>query len=70
MWRSLIEAGKVEATIDKAIEVLGSSDKAYRWLLTPNRALDGLVPLSIMDTPEGRETVTIILGRIEYGIFS
>ena len=54
----------------RAIEVLEDEHKATHWLTTPNRALDGVVPMTLLDTPEGKEEVLTILGRIEYGVYS
>ncbi len=63
----LIRAARVMA---HAIQVLGSRDKAAHWLRTPNRALDGGAPLSLLDTDIGAQQVSEVLGRIEYGIYS
>lgn len=53
-----------------AADVLGSEDAANRWLSSPNRALGGVVPLSLCDGNKGSEEVEAILRRIEYGVFS
>jgi putative toxin-antitoxin system antitoxin component (TIGR02293 family) len=53
-----------------ALEVFGSSEKAWRWLRGPNRALGGVEPLSLLDTDLGTEAVEDVLGRIEHGVFS
>lgn len=53
-----------------ANDVLGASDKAWRWLGGANRALGGLTPLSLLDTDLGTQAVEDLLGRIEYGVFS
>jgi len=49
-------------------EVLGSRDKAGRWLQKPNRALGGAVPLEHLETELGARQVEEILGRIAYGV--
>jgi putative toxin-antitoxin system antitoxin component (TIGR02293 family) len=54
----------------RAIEVLENERKAMHWLRTPNRALQGAVPMTLLDTPAGKEEVLTILGRIEYGVYS
>ena len=54
----------------QAVEVLGSEDKASRWLHTPNRALDGEAPLTLLDTDLGARQVEDLLGRIEHGVYS
>lgn len=51
-----------------AVDVFGSEAKAALWLRRPNRALNGDVPLHILDTELGMALVDEILSRIEYGI--
>lgn len=54
----------------QASEVLGSTEKAARWLQKPNRALGGRVPLALLDTDAGTREVEEVLGRIEHGVVS
>lgn len=54
----------------ETVDVLGSDEKASRWLQAPNRALGGQTPLSLLDTDPGTQQVEEILGRIEHGVFS
>jgi putative toxin-antitoxin system antitoxin component (TIGR02293 family) len=54
----------------KATDTFGASDKASRWLQKPNRALDGNVPLDLLDTDAGTQEVQTILIRIDYGLYS
>lgn len=56
--------------IVRAIDALGSADKAKRWLRTANRSLRGLVPLSLLETDIGARMVERTLGRIEHGVYS
>ncbi|MDP3940033.1 MAG: DUF2384 domain-containing protein [Deltaproteobacteria bacterium] len=56
--------------VAKAIEVLGSNEKAGTWLDRPNRALGGKKPLALLDTDIGVEQVGDVLGRMEYGVYS
>ena len=51
-------------------DVLGSAQAAERWLKEPIPALGGVTPLSLLDTDEGAQKVTDILGRIEHGVYS
>jgi len=51
-----------------AEETLGARDKAGHWLQKANRALDGAVPLRMLDTDLGAEQVEAVLGRIAHGI--
>lgn len=54
----------------QAAEVLGSEEKAARWLRRPNRALENRVPLELLDSDIGSRQVEDILGRIEHGVVS
>ena len=54
----------------QATDVLGSTEKAARWLQRPNRALGGREPLRLLDTDAGARAVEAALGRIEHGVFS
>jgi putative toxin-antitoxin system antitoxin component (TIGR02293 family) len=51
-----------------AEEVLGSRDKAARWLVAENRALGGRAPLSELDTDLGAEEIETVLQRLAHGI--
>ncbi|MGH7857479.1 MAG: antitoxin Xre/MbcA/ParS toxin-binding domain-containing protein, partial [Candidatus Binatia bacterium] len=53
-----------------AVRVLGSEEKAGRWLHRPNRALGNESPLSLLDTAIGAREVEDLLGRIEHGVVS
>jgi putative toxin-antitoxin system antitoxin component (TIGR02293 family) len=53
-----------------ANEVLGSEEKASRWISAPNRALGGHRPFDQLDTETGVRSVEEILQRIAYGIYS
>jgi len=54
----------------QATSTLGDYAKARRWLLKPNRALGGAVPLTLLDTDIGAGAVFDELGRIEHGVFA
>lgn len=54
----------------RAEEVLGSTDKAKRWIHKANRALSGDSPLSRLDTEIGYQQSLDLLSRIEYGVYS
>jgi putative toxin-antitoxin system antitoxin component (TIGR02293 family) len=55
--------------IARAVEVLGTSEKALRWLNTPIRSLGDQTPASLLGTPEGITSVEDALGRIEHGVW-
>lgn len=52
----------------RACVVFGSKTKARAWLRAPSRALRGEVPLSLLDTDIGTQSVEEELVRIEYGV--
>lgn len=58
----------VEA-LELAEDLFGDPVKARRWLNKPNRALGGVVPLSLLDTHSGFELVRQALGRLAYGVY-
>ena len=53
----------------RAQEALGARETGYRWLVTPNRALEGRQPLALLDTDAGATAVEDVLGRIEHGVY-
>jgi putative toxin-antitoxin system antitoxin component (TIGR02293 family) len=53
-----------------AAGVLGSNERAARWLREPNRALGLQAPLRLLDTEVGSRQVEAVLGRIEHGVWS
>jgi putative toxin-antitoxin system antitoxin component (TIGR02293 family) len=57
-------------TLAKAIDTLGDREKAAHWLTTPNRALGGEIPITLLDTSSGSHEVEAVLDRIEYGVYS
>jgi len=70
---TIIEADRllrVVRVVVHAVEALGDADKAKTWLRTPNTALRGETPISLLATDIGARTVERTLGRIEYGVVS
>ncbi|MGH9838311.1 MAG: type II RES/Xre toxin-antitoxin system antitoxin [Blastocatellia bacterium] len=61
---------RVARVAARAEEVLGSSQAAEGWLKELIPALGFETPLSMLDTDEGAQMVSDILGRIEHGVFS
>lgn len=53
-----------------AEDVLGTADKARRWLHASNRALGHETPLSLLDTDLGARQVEAVLGRLVHGVHS
>lgn len=53
-----------------ARETFGSRGKSEAWLRRPNRALQGNLPIDLLDTDDGARLVEEVLGRLAYGIVS
>lgn len=54
----------------RAAAVLHGTEKARRWLFSPNRALGGRTPFEFASTEPGAREAERLLGRIEHGVFS
>lgn len=61
---------RLARVVGRAHEVFEDFDAALNWLKSPNSALAGAVPLSLIDTDIGAESVLDTLGRIEHGVFA
>ena len=61
---------RIALVAGQAVAVFGAEDKAATWLRRPNRALNGELPIRLLDTDVGAQQVEDILGRIEHGIVS
>jgi len=58
-----------ERLMQRASQVLGSTEEAARWFRTPIRALNNRTPLSLIGTPEGLAQIEDELGALEHGIW-
>jgi putative toxin-antitoxin system antitoxin component (TIGR02293 family) len=61
---------RVARVFAQAKDTFGTAQKASHWLQSPNRALGGDVPLELLDTDAGAQSVQTILLRIDYGVYS
>ncbi|MEL7059569.1 MAG: antitoxin Xre/MbcA/ParS toxin-binding domain-containing protein [Acidobacteriota bacterium] len=61
---------RVARIFTRAVDVLGSREKARTWFERPNRALGQRKPTALLGTDAGAREVDEVLGRIEHGIFS
>jgi putative toxin-antitoxin system antitoxin component (TIGR02293 family) len=62
---------RVSRVFGKAIELFeGDHRAAGRWLSTPQRALGGVVPLTLAKSELGALEVERLIGRLEHGVFS
>jgi len=52
------------------VDILGTPAKAALWLESPNRALEGATPISLLDTDIGTQAAEDVLTRIEFGVHS
>jgi putative toxin-antitoxin system antitoxin component (TIGR02293 family) len=51
-----------------AAEVMGSEDRARRWIRRPQIGLGGKIPLHLLETDAGAKDVENLLGQIKYGL--
>lgn len=61
---------RLARVVGRAHEVFEDLDAALNWLKSPNAALSGTAPLTLLDTDIGAESVLDTLGRIEHGVFA
>lgn len=61
---------RLARVVERAEEVFDGLDASLDWLKSPNAALSGATPLSLLDTDIGAESVMDTLGRIEHGVFA
>ena len=61
---------RLARVVGRANEVFDDAAAAVDWLKSPNAALRGNAPLSLLDTDIGAEIVFDTLGRIEHGVFA
>lgn len=61
---------RLARVVERAKDVFEDFEASLDWLKSPNAALSGATPLSLLDTDIGAETVLDTLGRIEHGVFA
>jgi len=61
---------RIDSVIALGEAALGSTAAARRWLLRPNEALGGAIPIQLLRTEVGARKVESILGRALQGGFS
>jgi len=61
---------RMARVIALAKKVLGTEEKASRWMRTANRALGGRSPFDQLDTDVGVRAVEEVLQRIAHGMYS
>ncbi len=67
-----LEHPTAEIVRARAVEVFGKEELAAEWLRTPLPILDGCAPeqYALSEDIAKRREVLIVLGRIDYGMFS
>ena len=61
---------RLARVVGRANDVFEDAEAALHWLKSPNSALSGKTPFSLLDTDIGAESVLDTLGRIEHGVFA
>jgi putative toxin-antitoxin system antitoxin component (TIGR02293 family) len=59
---------RITRILQLATHVFGENDKASLWLTSKSRALDGEIPLQMLDTDIGAQRVQQELRQIEFGM--
>ena len=60
---------RLARVVERAVQVFEDFGVALDWLQSPNTALGGVTPFSLLDTDIGAENVLDTLGRIEHGVY-
>jgi putative toxin-antitoxin system antitoxin component (TIGR02293 family) len=60
---------RVVRVMELAKRVFGDQDRAHRWLRKPNRGMDGVVPLDLLESETGAVLVEQALHQIDHGIY-
>jgi hypothetical protein len=63
-----VPAPELESVLARATTVIGTRERATRWLGTPVRALDYATPISRLHDAEGTEEVLAVLDQLEHGV--
>lgn len=69
---SVAEADRVlrlKRVVAFAERVFGEPARAHHWLRKPSRALDGAIPIELLETEEGARIVENEIGCIQHGIY-
>lgn len=61
-------AFRIVRVVQLAERVFGNRDKAHRWLRKPSRALEGVVPLDLLESESGAYIVEQSLHQLDHGI--
>lgn len=56
--------------LQTAVAVLEDDAAAVVWLRSPQRGLDGAVPIELASTDIGTRAVEALLGRMEHGVYT
>jgi putative toxin-antitoxin system antitoxin component (TIGR02293 family) len=65
----LDRAERMSRIHDHALRVFGDPEKVHRWLRKPSRALDGAIPIKLIETESGALRVAEALHALDYGMF-
>jgi len=65
-----VRLARVARVALEANDTFGDGANAHKWLRRPNRALNGAIPIALLDTDDGARLVETILGRLAHGLFS
>lgn len=61
---------RVARTMQLAERVFGDIDRAQKWLRKPNRGMQGIVPIDLLESESGAVLVEQALHQIDHGIYA
>ncbi|MEM9278768.1 MAG: antitoxin Xre/MbcA/ParS toxin-binding domain-containing protein [Pseudomonadota bacterium] len=61
---------RLERILEQAIRVLGSGEKANKWLRSKNRALNNAIPIDLLVSETGAHQIEMQLHAIDYGMYA
>jgi putative toxin-antitoxin system antitoxin component (TIGR02293 family) len=59
-----------QRVLERAAMLFDNWDLAAEWIARPSKALGGRRPADLLETPDGREAVEDLLGRLVVGTYS
>lgn len=60
---------RVLKAFEMAARVFGEEAKALSWLRSPNRGMDSVIPIDLLESETGGMLIEQALNRIDYGIY-
>ncbi len=59
-----------QRVLEQAAAIFDNWELASEWITRPSKALGGKRPADLLETPDGREAVEDLLGRLVVGTYT